>query len=427
MVSFEYADGGPAAVTPTLGQRGVASSAVRRSNLSLVLTHLHLAGPATRSELCDASGLTRSSVAALVGDLEEAGLVTETPTASDGRPGRPSPRVDFADGPAVLALEVQVDSVAAAWISLGGQELSVQRRDRPRSRLSVDDTVHDLAELARIGAVEAGQPRLLAVGVSVPGLTAPGSGSIAAAPNLGWREVPFREILQRSTTMRQAVGSLDGVPVDLQNHGDSGALAELRRGAGRGYRHLIYVDTEVGMGSGVVCGGELMRGADGYSGELGHMVVNPNGRVCACGSVGCLETEAGERALLVRAGLNPSGGRPELDLLIAQAEASEPKARAALDEVATWLGMGLCNIALMLNPEVIVLGGVYQRAFRFVEQAIGDHFSDRPLLPLQDLALVPSAIGLDAPLIGASELAFDRVLTDPIGLASGTVRLPARR
>ncbi|MEM9133807.1 MAG: ROK family transcriptional regulator [Actinomycetota bacterium] len=427
MVSFEYADGGPAASTPLLGQRGVASSAVRRSNLSLVLTHLHLAGPATRSELCDASGLTRSSVAALVGDLEEAGLVTETPTASDGRPGRPSPRVDFVDGPAVLALEIQVDSVAAAWVSLGGQQLSAHRCDRPRSRLSVDDTLHDLAELARLGAEEAGRPRLLAVGVSVPGLTAPGSGSIASAPNLGWRDVPVRELLQRSTIMRSACGSLDGVPVDLQNHGDSGALAELRRGAGRGYRHLIFVDTEVGMGSGVVSGAELMRGADGFSGELGHMVVNPNGRVCACGSVGCLETEAGERALLARAGLNPAGGRAELDRLIAQAEANEPTSRAALDEVARWLGIGLGNIALLLNPEVIVLGGVYQRAFRFVEQTITDQFSDRPLLPLQDVTLVPSAIGPDAALVGASELAFDRVLTDPIGLASGTVQLPARR
>lgn len=423
MVSFENADGGPAAVTPTLGQRGVASSAVRRSNLSLVLTHLHLAGPATRSELCDTSGLTRSSVAALVGDLEEAGLVTETPTASDGRPGRPSPRVDFVDGPAVLAMEIQVDSVAAGWFSLGGQKLSVHRRDRPRSRLSVENTVEDLAAVARDGAEEAGHPRLLAVGVSVPGLTAPGSGFVARAPNVGWSDVPLRKLLQTCPKLAEACGSLEGVPIDLQNQGDSGALAELRRGAGRGYRHLIYVDTEVGMGSGLVSSGELMRGADGFSGELGHMVVNPNGRLCACGSVGCLETEAGERALLARAGLNPAGGRVELDLLIARAEANQPKARAALEEVGRWLGMGLSNVALLLNPEVIVLGGVYQRAFRFVEQTITDEFSYRPLLPLQDLALVPSSIGLDAPLVGASELAFDRVLTDPIGLASGIVQL----
>ena len=180
------------------------------------------------------------------------------------------------------------------------------------------------------------------------------------------------------------------------------------------------------MGSGVVVGGELIRGAEGFSGELGHMMVNPNGRVCACGSVGCLETEAGERALLARAGLNPAGGRAELDKLIALAEDNDPKARDAFTEVAKWLGMGLCNVALLLNPQVIVLGGVYQRAFRFVEQTVADQFSQRPLIPLLDLAVVSSAIGPDASLIGASELAFDRVLTDPIGLASGTLRLQAQ-
>ncbi|MEL7157345.1 MAG: ROK family transcriptional regulator [Actinomycetota bacterium] len=427
MVSFESAEGAPtgvpAAATPS--QRGLASSAVRRSNLSLILTHLHLDGPATRSDLCDASGLTRSSVAALVGDLHEAGLVTESPTASDGRPGRPSPRVDFATGPAVLALEVQVDSVAAAWVSLGGRLLSVERRARSRRRLSVADTIDDLADLAIKGADATASSSLLAVGVSVSGLTARGSGEVAAAPNMGWREVPLRRLLAENEQMRAAFGSLDDVPIDLQNQGDSGALAELRRGAARGYRHLVYVDTEVGMCGGLVADAELIRGSAGYGGEIGHMVVNPEGRLCACGAAGCWETEAGARALLARAGLDPAGGQAEVDRLIAAAERNDPDARAAFVDVAGWLAIGLSNLAIVLNPEVVVLGGIYQRAFRFVAQTITDVFNDRSLTPLQGLQLVPSALGVDASLIGASELACDRVLTDPIGLASGSARVPA--
>lgn len=429
MVSFESVDGGPSAVAAsfTLGQRGVASSAVRRSNLSLILTHLHLAGPATRSELCEATGLTRSSVAALVGDLQEAGLVTESRKASDGRPGRPSPLVDFAAGRAVLALDVQVDSVAAGWVSLGGQLLSVQRRARSPRRLSVGDTIDDLAELAITGADEAGSPALLAVGVSVSGLTAWGSGKVSAAPNMGWREVPLRHLLIDNEQMQATLGSLAGIPIDLQNQGDSGALAEMRRGAARGYRHLVYVETEVGMAGGLVSRAELVRGATGYGGEIGHMVVNPDGRLCACGASGCWETEAGERALLARAGLDPGGGQAEVDRLIAAAEGNDQRARAAFVDVAGWLALGLSNLAIVLNPEVVVLGGIYQRAFRFVEQTITDVFSDRSLSPLQDLTLVPSALGVDTSLIGASELAFDQVLTDPIGLASGSSRLPSRR
>ncbi|MEM8925531.1 MAG: ROK family transcriptional regulator [Actinomycetota bacterium] len=382
-----------------------------------MLTHLHLAGPSTRSELCEATGLTRSSVAALVGDLDEAGLVTETPTSSDGRPGRPSPRVGFADGRAVLAMEVLVDSVAAAWVSLGGQLLSVDRLDRPRTRISVEDTIEDLVDLVIEGWETAGRPRLFAVGVAVSGLARRDTGEIVVAPNLGWKQVPVRRLLREHERLRSVIGSMDDVAIDVQSAGDSACLAEVRRGVARGHDDVIFVTAEVGLGGGLVSAGRLLRGAAGHGGEVSHMVVNPNGRLCACGATGCWETEVGERALLLSAGLDPAGGRAEVEVLLKRAADGDRAALTAFAEAGRWLALGLANLSLVTNPQLLVLGGIYQRGFAYVEQVILREFRSRPLAPVRELKLVASTLEANGSLVGASELAFDRVLTDPLGYA----------
>ena len=170
-------------------------------------------------------------MAALVGDLHDVGLVSEAPTGSDGRPGRPSPRVVFADGKAVLAMEILVDSLSVAWVSLGGQILAVERADRPRGRISVEDTIEDLVALAVAGWYAAGSPTVLAVGTAVSGLASRDTGEVVAAPNLGWKRVPLRRLLLEHRQLQSVIGPLDEVAIDVHTEGDSACLAELRRGA----------------------------------------------------------------------------------------------------------------------------------------------------------------------------------------------------
>jgi predicted NBD/HSP70 family sugar kinase len=387
---------------------GQRSETVRRANLSSILRELHNHGPVSRSELGTRTGLTRSAVRGLIGELALAGLVTEergTPQGTPGRPSplvRPSPRCGI-----VLALEITVDSLAVAAVSIGGQVLDVVRLDRPRDRSSVEETVADLTALAR--AVQRrlpGTDGMIGIGVAVVGIVRRDAGIVTMAPNLGWRDVPLAERLA------DALGTT--LPIAVANEADLGALAELRRGAAIGAHHVLFISGEVGVGGGLIVDGQPLTGARGFAGEVGHMPVNPDGRTCRCGSVGCWETEVGEGALLRRAGHPPDAGREEVEAVLQEAAAGSADALAAVDAVGRWLGFGLAGLVNVFNPQVVVLGGLFSRLHPLVGATLGAEL-DRLALPQarEAIRVVPAALGVDAPLLGAAELAFEPLLADP--------------
>jgi predicted NBD/HSP70 family sugar kinase len=388
-----------------LGQR---SETVRRANLSAVLRALHLAGPLSRSDLVGHTGLTRSAIRSLVGELVVSGLVAEEQPAPTGAPGRPSSLVRVVrDGATVLAFAVTVDRVAAALVGLGGSVVATREVDRRREAATVDATVAALVELAAPLREEAGAAdRLAGVGVAVAGLVRRADGLVRMAPNLGWADVPLGEILGR------ALGT--DAPVHVANEADLGALAELRRGAATGVDDLAFVFGEVGVGGGVIVDGRPLTGAAGYGGEVGHMPVRSDGRPCRCGSTGCWETEVGEEALLALAGYPPDGGRAAVEALIGAAGAGDPRALEALEEVGRWLGVGIAGLVNLFDPDLVVLGGLFARIHPYVGRQVEAQLELRALPAPRALArVVPSSLGIDAPLIGAAELAFEPLLADP--------------
>ena len=294
---------------------------VRRSNLALVLDQLRRRGSCSRSQLVAATGLTRSAIAGLVGELEAIGLVVEAPPAPDGRPGRPSPVVRVDDRCVVaLAIEIFVDEIGAAIVALDGSIVSSIRVARPRARVAVAETIADVVALVdRLDAQLRNVPNsrsghhVIGCGVSVPGLVRDVDGVVVAAPNLGWVDVSLAE------SLASALGR--ELPIHVGNDADLGALAESRFGAGVGSDHMIFVSGEVGVGGGLVAAGRPVVGHLGFAGEIGHLPVNPEGRRCRCGSIGCWETEVGESALLERAGLDPDGGRAAVEELLDRAAA----------------------------------------------------------------------------------------------------------
>jgi predicted NBD/HSP70 family sugar kinase len=191
-------------------------------------------------------------------------------------------------------------------------------------------------------------------------------------------------------------------------------LAELHRGAARGETDVVLVSGAIGVGGGLVAGGRPLLGAAGYGGEIGHMPVRPAGSACRCGSVGCWETEVGLEAILARGGRSPGGGLAALDGLLRDAAAGDAGARAALDETGAWLGVGLAGLVNLLNPRLVVLGGVFETIHPFVAERI-DAELDRRVLPAPRalVRVVPAKLGADAPLRGAAELAFESLLEDP--------------
>lgn len=377
---------------------------MREANLSSLLWRLHVHGPASRSALGVATGLTRSSVGALVGELVERGFVSEEPGASDGTPGRPSPVVVPRADNAVLALEVLVDTIAVGAVGLGGDRLAMLRSDRSRTRHPVERTVQDLERLVRSVLAELPPScRLFGVGIAVAGLVRTTGGRVSMGPNIGWSEVDFGD---------QIADALDlGVPTLTGNDADLGVVADLRRGTSRGARDVVYVSAEVGVGGGIISGGRQIGGADGFGGEVGHLMVNVDGRECRCGAVGCWETEVGEEALLRRAGRPVDGGRQAVSEVLAAAAAGDTAALDGLLEHARWVGIGLAALVNLFNPEQIVLGGFLARAWPLIASTVTEEVGRRGLDPAAaTLTIGPTALGVDAPLLGAAELAWTPVI-----------------
>lgn len=390
---------------------GVNQAELRRHNLSMVLLHLHHHGPTARSDLTAATRLNRSSVASLIADLASRGLVREGEPQSRGTPGRPSPLVHLrTDRVVALAIEISVDSLAAATVALGGKVLAASRVDRSRERCSADQIVADAVALARplLAQLKRGH-RLVGVGVSIPGVVRSGDGFVHLAPNLEWRAVPLAERVIEALDRR--------VPVLVGNDADLGALAEQSHGAGSGADNLIYLFGEVGVGAGVIMDGRPLRGAAGYGGEVGHMVVNPDGIACRCGSRGCWETEAGEEALLRHAGSRGRAGRDAVERVLADAAAGEPEALHALDRVGHWLGVGVASLVNIFNPERVILGGLFGRLHPFVHGVIQAALDRHALAPAREqVQVVPAALEVDSPLLGAAELALTGTLADPTAI-----------
>jgi predicted NBD/HSP70 family sugar kinase len=388
-----------------IGQR---SETVRRSNLGAIVRELHGRGPLSRSELVARTGLTRSAIRGLIGELAAANLVWEERATPLGTPGRPSPLVrPNPDGAVVLALEIAVDSLAVALIGFGGEVFESIRVDRRRGHTSVDELAGDLADLAAaIRSRRAAEDPLVGVGASIVGVVRQSDGLVSMAPNLGWTDVPLGERLAAALGL--------SVPVRVANDADLGALAERRRGAAFGADHVLYIAGEVGVGGGLIVDGKPFAGVAGYGGEVGHFPVNPSGATCGCGAIGCWETEVGLGTLLRRAGHPVDGGRLELEAVLREVAAGEPAASRALDEVARWLGLGLAGLVNIFNPRVIVLGGVFARIHPLVEDIVEIELNRRALpAPRALVRVVPALLGVDASLLGAAEHAFEPLLADP--------------
>jgi predicted NBD/HSP70 family sugar kinase len=355
----------------------------RIDNASEILRVLHISGPTSRSDLAMHIGLNRSTIGSHVQDLTEAGFVTEDQGRS-GSVGRPSRVVSpLPMGAVVLAFDLRVEELITAVVGLGGHILTRRVTPHERTQLTVRAACALIAQQAHEVIQELGiaPARVQGIGLAVPGVVDRHEGYLRYAPNLQWVDTPLIADLRAALTSTP----FRDVPIALRNDADAGALAERTRGAARQVTSAIYLSGDVGIGAGVVLNGRRMADAGGFSGEVGHMVINPQGRVCDCGARGCWETEI------------------SIDRLVS------PAARV---EVLEWLDLGMRNVVNVLNPDVVVLGD-HLREF-------ADELNDRRLtggrLPaMEQVEFRPSMLGKDSTLLGAAEAAFDPFLSQPLG------------
>jgi predicted NBD/HSP70 family sugar kinase len=401
----------PGTVRTSGAQLPVRQASLREHNLALVLRRIATADrPPSRADLASTTGLTRATVSALVDDLIRGRLLTEVRPAPRAGAGRPGAGLTLSgQGPAGLGLEINVDYLAACVVDLTGavRLRAVHRTDlRP---VPPAEALGRLAVLAATARVEADREQLPLAGaaLAVPGLVAP-DGVARLAPNLGWRDVDVPGILGGQP-------ALAGVPLTVDNEANLAALGELRTDP-RASATFLYVSGEIGVGAGIVLHGALFRGARGWSGEIGHVTVRPDGRICRCGARGCLEQYAGQEAILSAAGL--AGRASTIDASISRlagsASAGEPAALRALDQAGTALGMAVSGVLNLLDLETVVLGGCYARLTRWLRPPVEAEIGRRVLTAAwAPVTVRASLLGGDAAVVGAAGSVVRGVLDHP--------------
>lgn len=389
---------------------GPSQEEIRRQNLGALLRQVHVHGALSRAELTAELGLNRSTIGALVADLASVGLVREAlPSARSGA-GRPSLVVRPEQGRVfVYAFAVGVDRIVAARVGLGGAILDRREAVRGRGEFSPNEIIKPLAEFAR-QMQRAAPPEAICIGsgVAIAGIVRREDGLLLMGPTSGWVHEPLGQALR------------DVLPVDaplhVGNDADLAALAEHTRGCATDSDNIIYVQGDVGVGGGIIAGGRPLSGYGGYGGEIGHMIVNPNGKLCICGARGCWMTEVGEDALLTLAD-RAGTGREGILAVVDAADRGDALAKAAVRQVGDWLGFGVASLVNIFNPETVIFGGSLRDVFLAAAAQVRSRVN-RFALPAcrEHVRLRTPDLGDDAPLIGAAELAFQPLLSDPLEL-----------
>jgi len=389
---------------------------VRRSNLGLVLRHLRDNGPRSRARIAQETGLNKATVSSLVAELIDRRLVSAGDVHRGGSVGRPGLIVHL-DGSTVcgIGVELNVDYAATLVLDLRGEVLFEHLIALDVPALGADRTLDEVAALVAeasaaalaLGAVPVG------VTVAVPGLVRSVDGVVIYAPNIGWHDVPVLDGL------RARIG-LD-CPVRVENDANLSAIAEWAMGSEARTSDLVYLTGEVGVGGGVIVAGQLLRGAGGLSGEVGHTSLGDPDIVCGCGRRGCWETAVGLAALLREAADADDPVRdPARDLetrlaeMARRADAGDERTLSALARVGTALGTGAAVLINVFNPQVIILGGYFAVLGRFLTEPMTAELRARVFGPdLAGARVVLSTLGFTAAVRGGAHVALESVFGDP--------------
>jgi glucokinase-like ROK family protein len=392
---------------------------IRQINLSAILQHLRESAPISRAALAQITGLNKTTVSSLVRELIEDQFVREVGLES-GAVGRRAMllRLNPAAG-CIVSGEIGVDFISAIAADFAAK---VVWRDQTKIDPAMgQDAIAEQSAALLQQAVDQGLSScrvLLGVAVGVPGLVDQATGMLLFAPNLGWKDVPVRTILQQKFD----------APVFVDNEANLAALGEHYFGAAQGYQEVLYISAGVGLGGGVVHDGQVCRGVTGMAGELGHMTMDPDGELCNCGNRGCWETLVSQRALFRRVrraigaghasqltqAVNGDLDRLTVPLVADAARAGDAVALEALDAVGHSLGIGIASLVNALNPELVVFGGILGLAWQFLRPVVTEEMQRRALRWNREATQVVLAQhGFDACVMGGLALVLQDILREP--------------
>jgi glucokinase-like ROK family protein len=395
-------------------------SLVREINLSVIMNHLRMNAPISRAALAELTGLNKATVSSLVNELIERQFVQEVGLTSQntGRPAvllKLNPAVGF-----IVSCEIGVDFILVICTDFSPK--IIWRHEEHIDPAFGQRAILDRALAIMHQAIEIGYPlcgTLLGVAVGVHGLVDQASGALLFAPNLGWKDLPVRAILQESFN----------APLFVDNEANIAALGEHYFGAAQGYDEVVYISaTGIGLGGGIVHGGRVFSGVTGVGAEFGHMTMDPDGEKCKCGNQGCWETQVSQQALFrqVWKGVDQgevsklsemTGGRRAsltVPLIVEAARAGDAVALDALKIIGRHLGIGIASLVNVLNPELVVFGGLLSLAGEFLMPVIEQELDQRALKWNREaMKLVLAEHGSDACVMGGVAVVYQAILAQP--------------
>lgn len=324
---------------------------LKQMNMLALLGLAREAGVISRAELARRSGLSPPTVSVLVAKLLGAGLLVEE-GRGESRGGRRPTLVRFnARFGYVLGADLGGTRVRLALADLNGDILAQSeaptRKSPPLVHSVVEQIVESSRQLVREARVRWREVKAMAIGA--PGITDVESGIVRHAPNLpGWRDVPLRDLMERALR----------IPVHVDNDVNMAVLGESWRGIARGRRHVVFIAIGAGIGAGLLINGELYRGFMHAAGEVGYMLLDPKASREEFRELGFLEMRASGPALAARARqLLKRSELSDAKAIFEAARRGDETARQLVEEVADYLSAAAANVATLLDPEMIVLGG----------------------------------------------------------------------
>ncbi|MEU6192245.1 ROK family transcriptional regulator [Streptomyces sp. NPDC047061] len=405
----QSADGSDAAP----GRTSKTSSGVRQGNTRRVLEALRLNGPSSQAALARSTQLSPATVNSIVKTLRQQGVAQIRPVN-----GRESLVALVSSHGAIAAVQVNVASLRVALFDFTAQArfdtaltftVDTEKEKGERGGGDPDLVVDTVRSLAAQAGLRTEDLAGVAVGMQAPLARATGAVTSWARRQLpAWRDVVVAETLQEAL----------GVPVHAENDANLAALAEWTWGAGQGAADFLYVMCSEGIGGGLVIDGRIYRGGDGLAGEIGHLVLQPDGPVCFCGSRGCLTAFVSEHSILLA--LKESGhALTSLREVIDHARHGDPACRRVLYEAGRHLGRAFANTAKLMAPSVVAIGGVLREAGPLLFDSLVSSVEVQSLKAVSpSIRFLPAVLGEDSVLFGGLAM----VLTET---GRGASALPA--
>lgn len=390
---------------------------MRELNTSLVLNLIWQRGGISRADIANETKLSRPTVSSVVADLLEGGWVRES-GPGESRGGRRPILLEFDyEARHIVGVVLSTDSVAVTIHNLRA-EVVARSEDALSIRTKPNVLAERVAETVQrtVFQGEIDWDKVIGIGVALPSPYDYVSGEVTSAEMMpGWRGVSFKAMLEESL----------GKTAEVDNNANLGAIAEKWWGAGQGADNLVYVMFGVGIGSGLIIGGEIYRGRAGSAGEIGHLTIDIDGPRCRCGKKGCLEAVADARAILKEvAAAVASGEETSLREIRAQgelriedvgmaAEAGDPLSQRILRKAGRYLGLALADLVNLLNPDLIVVDapGTGAVLLESVREALQEY-----ALPVarQMVEVIPADLGPNAVALGAATMVLQGLLRRPI-------------